>query len=66
MPLPRASRRQFLQRAATLGAALAIDSNGLFATTSPKHSAPLGLFGYADVTLASDLCQRQLDNTHPS
>ncbi len=64
MPLPRASRRQFLQRAAMLGAALAIDSNGLFATTSPNHSAPLGLFGYSDVTLASDLCQQQLDNTH--
>ena len=52
-------RRDFLQRTAVLGAALTLDRKGLFA--SP---APLEVFDYSNVVLASDVHQRQLKNTH--
>jgi uncharacterized protein len=58
------SRRQFLQHATILGTALAFFRSDLFATTEATHLPPLDLFSYADVTLANDLCQRQLENTH--
>jgi uncharacterized protein len=64
MIVSEVTRRQFLQRAAALGAVLALDSSGLLADSSPSLPQPLDLFGYSDITLASDLCRQQLDNTH--
>ena len=58
------TRREFLQQAALLGTALAFSREDLLAATEPANLPPLDLFSYADVTLASDLCQRQLENTH--
>src|SRR5271165_1237401 len=52
-------RRDFLQRAAILGAALTLDRRSLFAST-----APLELFAYGSVSLTSELHQRQLEDTH--
>ena len=65
MKLPVSSRREFLQRAALLTAGLAMP--GLVRSAAegvPAGTAPLSTFDYGDVTLNSELHQRQLDNTH--
>ena len=66
MKLPNLSRRVFLQQAAMLSAGLTLPGLGRLATASELQSerAPLQAFGYGDVTLASQLHQRQLENTH--
>ena len=64
MDFPVKSRRDFLQRAALLGTALALDARAIFATTASAKTAPLDLFHYSDVSIDSELFQRQLDNTH--
>ncbi len=66
MKLPGISRRAFLQRAAVLSAGLTVPGLGRLATASGMRTGrvPLQAFGYGDVTLASELHQRQLDNTH--
>lgn len=64
MPRCGSSRREFLQRAAVLGAALALEPRDLLAAAAPPSPAPLDLFAYSDVTLNGELHQRQLDNTH--
>ena len=64
MPYEGATRRRFLQRTAMLGATLALDSRNLSAFFSRGSTVPLEPFGYADVTLDSELCSRQLENTH--
>ena len=63
--LPRISRRDFLQRAALLSAALALPGRDLPAlgADAPHTNAPLDIFSYG-VTVVSALHQRQLDNTH--
>jgi hypothetical protein len=61
MVLPGLSRRAFLQRAATLSAVITLPGRSLFALDNP---AALKLFDYGDVTLNSELHQRQFDNTH--
>jgi DUF1680 family protein len=53
-------RRDFLQRAAVLGAALSLDRKQLFAAPPP----PLEMFGYGDVAIAGGVQQQQLDDTH--
>ncbi len=65
MKLPGLSRREFLQRTAVLSAGLAIPDIRLQAAEETKiYSVPLEAFAYSDVTLHSELHQRQLDNTH--
>src|SRR5215831_11703791 len=61
MSLPFLSRREFVRRAAMLGAALSFSRHDLFANPT---NAPLQTFAYADVTLNSDLHRQQLTNTH--
>lgn len=64
MKLPDISRREFLQRAAVLGAGLALSDCGSSASVVERGpGAPLELFDYADVTLNSELHQQQLENT---
>jgi uncharacterized protein len=46
-----------------LAAAVTLDRDDHLLAT-PAQPAPLDVFAYSDVTLNSDLCQRQLDNTH--
>jgi uncharacterized protein len=59
------SRREFLQRAALLSAGLAVpDIVRAAAEQSQAGTVPLSTFDYGDVTLNSDLHQRQLDDTH--
>ena len=58
------SRREFLQRAAILSASLTLHGQNLLANSSSSVTGPLDLFSYADVTLNSEICERQLDNTH--
>jgi hypothetical protein len=60
------SRREFLQRAAVLSAGLALPDSGVFVAAGEvsKGAPPLQMFDYEDVTLNSELHQRQLDNTH--
>ena len=61
----RNSRREFLQRAVWLSAGLAVP--GIVRSAAEElqgGTAPLGTFGYGDVTLNSELHQQQLDNTH--
>jgi hypothetical protein len=61
MQLPATSRREFLQRAAMLSVAFTVPGRAIFALDGP---APLKLFNYGDVTLHSEIHQRQLENTH--
>jgi len=61
----RNSRREFLQQAVWLSAGLAVP--GIVRSAAEElqgGAAPLGTFGYGDVTLNSELQQQQLDNTH--
>jgi DUF1680 family protein len=59
------SRRDFLQRAAILGAGFALPRDGVLAAGEVQPSGgPLAQFDYGDVTLNSALHQRQFDNTH--
>ena len=60
------SRREFLQRFALLSAAIAMPDCALLAGPPAAHEAPLPLqqFGYGEVTLNSELHERQLQDTH--
>src|SRR5664279_812412 len=59
------SRRDFLQRAAILSAGLALPGDGLLVAGEVQSGVSLlAQFGYGDVTLNSELHQRQFDNTH--
>ena len=66
MKVPQISRRDFVRRAAVLAAGLSFAGRDLPAIDSAalQGDAPLELFGYGDVSLNSELHQRQLDNTH--
>jgi len=66
MKPPAISRREFLQRTAILSAALALPRADALSVPDDEHkgAVPLKLFDYGDVTLNSELHQRQLDNTH--
>ncbi len=65
MKLLRLSRREFLQRMAVLSAGLALpDIQPRAAEGTKTNGAPLEAFAYGEVTLHSELHQRQLENTH--
>ncbi len=59
MAFPPISRRHFLYSASALAATLAIKPRRVFAA-----APPLDEFGYGDVTLRSEVHNRQLENTH--
>ncbi len=66
MKFAEISRREFLQRASVLSAGLAIPRQNLWAAAENEHTvgSPLKTFDYGDVTLNSEIHQRQLENTH--
>src|SRR5215469_6105847 len=63
--LPDISRRHFLQSTSMAAAGLAM-SQGSFASEALRgfRLPPLGQFDYGDVTLSSELHEKQLDDTH--
>ena len=60
------SRREFLHSAALAGAGLALPRQILLPelAQAQREAAHLESFGYGDVTLHSELHQKQLENTH--
>src|SRR5271167_4766271 len=58
------TRRTFLQRTARLSAALALTQRDILSATADPNAPLLDVFSYSDVTLDSELHQRQLENTH--
>ena len=65
MKLSWISRREFLQRVAAWSAGFAVSRTArLSAEAAETRGAHLATFDYGDVTLNSELHQRQLDNTH--
>src|SRR5271169_1666876 len=65
MKLSEISRREFLRRVAALSAGLAVSGDAfLSAEEAQTRGAHLTTFDYGDVTLNSELHQRQLENTH--
>src|ERR1700757_3667059 len=60
----RLSRRRFLQSASIATATLAAPHFWIPRAFADSPATPLDQFGYADVTLTSDLHEKQLQNTH--
>ncbi len=58
------SRRKFVQSASLASAACLVPAFPVPSFSAENSSAPLEEFGYGDVTLASDLHEKQLAETH--
>src|SRR5579863_10748527 len=63
-PLRRISRRQFVQSASLASAACLVPAFRVPGFAATNFSAPLEEFGYRDVTLASDVHEKQLAESH--